>query len=142
MYNKFSENNEDVGITFGNIRRGLQKIVSGTFVKNPKTARDVVEAFTSENVWYEFGLSKCHTDPQPFFKACIEDHDFSFCIFMSTKSINLIKSHIPPCDRKYLMDATFKIVPQGCFNQLLIVYISYLEQQVIIDNSNNRFFSP
>lgn len=30
--------------------------------------------------------------------------------------------------KKYLIDATIKIVPHGCFRQLLVVYIEYFDE--------------
>lgn len=50
--------------------------------------------------------------------------DFSFVIFVSAKVIRLINKFIPPDERYYLMDGTFKIVPRK-FYQLLIISIEY-----------------
>lgn len=48
---------------------------------------------------------------------------FAFCVFSSKATIKLIKEHIPLSDRHILMDATFRVVPIGQFNQLFILYI-------------------
>lgn len=48
--------------------------------------------------------------------------------FASSEIINLIEKNIPIGSRDYLMDATFRIVPVGCFRQLLVIYIAYQKQ--------------
>ena len=64
-----------------------------------------------------------------------------FCILFITilsssqKIIKLITENIPPENRKYLIDATFNIVPRGCFNQLLIIYTKYIDD-ISISRSN------
>lgn len=100
-------------IDFARIRRGLQYIASKNFVSSPKCPLEVVEAFNLQNVWESYGLSQ---------------QDIAYCIFSSQKSIKLIEENILPVKRTFLMDATFKIVPRGCFTQLLVIYIEYMEE--------------
>lgn len=131
-------------MTFSKIQRGLQKIVSKNLVTSPKNALEVIEAFNLENVWNDFGLSKDYLNPRHFFTAAIKEENYSFCLFSSLKTIYLIKENIPPSKRTYLIDATFKIVPYGCFKQLLVIYIEYFEevrydQSIVYSNVNNIF---
>ena len=116
-------------LNFQKIKRGLQNLSGRIFAKSPQTAVEVTAAFQMEEIWNKFGLSKSD-DPRPFFKACIKEPDFAYCIFSSEKIINIIKEYIPPSKRKYLVDATFKIVPQGCFKQLLILHVDYFDEKV------------
>lgn len=95
---------------------------------SPKNAVQVIESFNYEAVWTQFGLTKDEDNPRHFFTACIKEENNSFCLFSSLKSIELIKENIQPSQRTYLMDATFKIVPHGCFKQLLIIYIAYFDE--------------
>lgn len=118
-------------LNYNKMKRGLQKITNKIFVKSPKSALEVTEAFRKENIWNEFGVTK-GDEHLPFFKACIQKDDFEYCIFSSDKIINLIQEFIPPGKRMYLVDATFKIVPQGCFKQLLIIHINYFDEKVSI----------
>lgn len=37
----------------------------------------------------------------------------------------MIEKYIPPSERMYLADGTFKIVPMGIFTQLFVIYIAY-----------------
>ncbi|XP_046806265.1 uncharacterized protein LOC124419747 isoform X2 [Lucilia cuprina] len=115
-------------VIFSKLQRGLQKIISKNLITSPKNALQVIEAFNLENVWNDFGLSKDEMKPRHFFTAAIDGESYSFCLFSSLKSIDLIKENIPPTKRTYLIDATFKIVPHGCFKQLLIIYIEYFEE--------------
>lgn len=120
--------NDTKNIEFLKIKRGLQYIAAKNFVSSPKSALDVVEAFNIENVWTQYGVSKDCDNPEHFYTASISDKDYSYCIFSSQKSIHLIRENISPTNRKFLIDATFKPVPRGCFNQLLIIYVEYFDE--------------
>lgn len=111
------------------MKRGLQKITNKVFVKSPQTASDVSNTFRDEQIWNKFGVTK-GMENTAFFKACIEEDGISYCIFSSEKICSLITENIPLEKRMYLIDGTFKIVPQGCFKQLLIVYINYFDEKV------------
>ena len=113
-------------MNFEKIQRGLQKIAGKVFVTSPKTAQDIVHAFQMESIWNQFGLTR-HDIPTSFYKACIEEEDFAYCIFGSDTTARLVTENIVRTERHYLMDGTFKIVPTGCFKQLLIIYVTYLE---------------
>lgn len=140
MNTLLSRNQEETkNISFSKIKRGLQYIVSKGLVTSPKTAVQVIEAFNLENIWTFYGITKDETNPKSFFTACIIEEKFSFCLFSSLKTINLIKENIPPAKRTYLMDATFKIVPQGCFKQLLVIYIEYFEEVMFYICQNNEY---
>lgn len=115
-------------IAFSKIQRGLQHIVSKCFVTSPNNAVQVIEAFNLENVWTTYGTSKDESNPRHFFTECISEKNHSFCLFSSLKTIDLVKENIPPANRTVLMDATFKIVPNGCFKQLLVIYIAYFDE--------------
>lgn len=135
-----SSNQDDTkNIVFPRIERGLQYIVSKNLVTSPKTSVQVIEAFNSEHVWNKFGLTKDTKKPLHFFTACIADEMYTFCLFSSLKMIDLIKENIPPAKRQYLMDATFKIVPHGCFKQLLVIYIEYFEEVSKIITTNSLY---
>lgn len=123
-----SNQDDTKNVDFARIKRGLQYIVSNNLVTSPKTTAQVIEAFNFENVWTNFGITKDKENPRHFFTACIADEMYSFCLFSSLKTIDLIKENILPAKRTYLMDATFKIVPHGCFKQLLVIYVEYFEE--------------
>lgn len=83
-----------------------------------------------QNVYEEFGMTK-HDAKLPFFKHAFANDKFSYCVFASETIIGFIKT-IPDGDRRYLMDATFKVVPFSVFTQLLVIHIEYLDKASII----------
>lgn len=50
--------------------------------------------------------------------------DFSYMVYASYKTIDMIEKHIGINQRRYLMDGTFRVVPRG-FKQLLIICIEF-----------------
>lgn len=60
----------------------------------------------------------------PFYRGVVCEDNFAYCIFASEHIIKQIKD-IPAERRHYYMDGTFKVVPFGAFNQLLIIYIEF-----------------
>lgn len=96
----------------------------------PRSVNDVVQAFQNENVMRTYGMSK-YDSAQTFFKYACEVPDGSFVIFASPIIIDYINRHINVEDRKYLLDATFKVVPYtngNIFKQLLIIHIEYINK--------------
>lgn len=105
----------------------MYTIHNETLPNAPKTCEDIRVAFANEKIRKIYGHTK-HDNPSVFYKGCVEDSNFAYCIFASDVITQKINSCIPIERRNYLMDATFKIVPQSCFKQLLIIYIEYMEQ--------------
>lgn len=99
-----------------------------SYITSPNSPIDVINAFQRQSIWNSFGITLNKQNPRPFYTACIAEENFSYCIFTSFHIIEMIKENIAPNNRCYLMDATFKIVPHGCFNQLLIIYITYFDK--------------
>lgn len=66
-----------------------------------------------------------HTDIRELFLDYLYDgQDFSYCIFTSKKIMQLIEEKIAVEDRHYFIDGTFKVVPFGCFTQLLVFHVA------------------
>lgn len=68
------------------------------------------------------------TDKYAFYDCAVEESEYSYCIFSSKISIQLIEKEISIDHRHILMDATFKTVPAGPFKQLLILHIRKRKQ--------------
>lgn len=49
--------------------------------------------------------------------------------------MDAIKANIDVSKRRYLIDATFKVVPEGPYYQFLVIYVEYVQK---VDFS--RFF--
>lgn len=95
------------------------------------SVRDICAAFERQVVFDTYGstvqivdLNGENLENKYSFYDAAEDHgDHAFCVFSSKVSIQLIEAEIPEKRRHILMDATFRTVPMGPFNQLLILYV-------------------
>lgn len=121
------------------MQRGLQYLTAKVFIRSPSTPNEIVESFNLERIWNEYGITKHEDNPCHFFKACIQEDGFSYCIFFSETIASIITEHILPQQRKYMIDGTFKIVPMGVYKQLLIIHVDYFEEKVT--DINNSLFS-
>lgn len=66
-----------------------------------------------------------HKNPKRFFNEIRIENNFSYCIFSSRKSVDLITEQIEEEERFFLMDGTFRITPRGVFKQVLIIHLQY-----------------
>lgn len=121
--------------------RQLYRIRDKRHPKIPRTNIEVQEAFKKAEIFEEYGktLNKIH----PLYVDSIIEEEYAFHVFASFANIKLTEAHIPPGQRKYLMDGTFKVVPRlfGKKGQLLIIAIEYkndvsinISHLFIIDN--------
>lgn len=107
--------------------RGLQLIRNATIPKNPTNCLEIHNAFQNENIMQAIGFSQ-HAEKNIFFDGVIDTGLFTYCVFSSKDIIKQIEKKIDVQERKFMMDATFKVCPCGPFNQLLIIYIAYHEK--------------
>lgn len=119
--------NPGVALDFFKYERTLQLIRSASFPKNPVTCDEISNAFQNENIMNSIGRSQ-HVAKEAFFNGVVQSEEYSFCVFSSKNIMNMIEKHIDVNRRHYLLDATFKVVPVGPFNQFLIFYINYIEK--------------
>lgn len=129
----FKYSNPDVPITFSKIERSLRLIRSEVFPRPPKTIQEVIAAFNMKTIMDSFG-SSYYDKPTPFFKTAFHCEEFAYCIFSSDNIVNMIQRHIAPIRRHFLIDATFKVCPFGEFYQLLIIYVSYVDNVIVFTN--------
>lgn len=103
-------------LIFNDHVRNLQKLRVNKYVKSPNTVKEIIEAYSNENVMREYGMSK-HNDRRAFYKYAHEDDNSAFVIFASDTIIDeRITENIEVTNRRYLMDATFKVVPYNKSN--------------------------
>lgn len=122
---------QDTSIDLSKIERTLQMIKKGALPKTPKTVKEIAEAFEKIDVMNSYGSTLQTVDlngdalPEKlrFFDTAYECKNYAYCVFSSKQTIELIEKNMKPSERHVLMDATFRIVPVGPFNQLLILYI-------------------
>lgn len=119
-------------LNYKSMERNLLKIRSKVFPQNPQTYEAVKNAMQSENILKTFGYTK-GPSPKLFFKGIFKASDENsennecYCIFASDDIMQLIHENIDVHRRQYFTDATFKVCPLGLFNQLLMIYVGYME---------------
>lgn len=117
-------------LSLGKIRKSLTRIMKGVLPKNPTTVDEINAAFKNPEILQTFGHTFGVNETKDVFDGAVDNSDSKFCVFSSKKQIRLIREHIPQNKLHLLMDATFKSVPLGPFNQLLIIY-ARVKHQVI-----------
>lgn len=90
-------------------------------------------AFECKEILSSFGFTADDVDPRKFFDGAVRCEGHSFCVFSSKGICDAYAENVPVGERHILMDATFKIVPIGEFQQLLILYCR-IKHEVILRN--------
>lgn len=110
------------------MKRTLQRH-RATQLPSPKTSTDVIEAYANSKIMEEFGIAIGKTvDDGVFYDTTYQGDSFAYCVFSSKRSIALMLDKIPVPDRHIYVDATFKVVPNAVFQQLLIVFVEHFKQ--------------
>lgn len=125
-----------MSVPFEEIERTLRRTRDIVFPRSPKTITEIENAFENPELMKKFGIclkNKTENDEneapdQTFFMGSVNNKHFCSIIFGSPTVIGLIKEHIPPGRRNFMLDGTFKTVPVGPFTQLLIIYIAYMNK--------------
>lgn len=144
---------QGVDIDLSKHERCLQKIKKGALPKTPKNITEILDAFSQKSVMEAYGFTLQTVDLEqnilenkyPFYDCAVENKNFSFCVFSSKVSIQLIRENLDINERHILMDATFKTCPVGPFKQLLIMHVRKRKQVVFFDSFlilTWKFFSP
>lgn len=110
---------------YESMQRNLRQIRVQGLPKPPATCKEIESAFERAEIREKFSYTHHKDRKEVFYNGCYENKSFSYCVFSSKKSIINIQNHVPVENRTILMDATFAIVPLGCFTQILIIYASY-----------------
>lgn len=128
-------------LTFEEVQRTLQNIRKETMPPPPKTVDEINAVFSIKEVMDEYGYSKFNSaeNQLPFFHHAYTCDQFAYCIFASLSIIQMMVDSIPESARILLLDATFKVVPFGEFNQLLIIHVEYLEKVILLHMNFCRF---
>lgn len=103
------------------------------YPKRPKSDEEIRTAFSNPKILEEFGRTL--DKKRSLYIGSVIEEKYAFHAFASTAMIKIVEEHIPPGQRKYLIDGTFRVVP-GQFKkngQLLIIAIEY-KNDVCIDS--------
>lgn len=110
-------------LNFESISRQLYRLRDKQYPKRPSTDEEIQQAFENDDIFAEYGRTL--DKRRPFYAgSVVKKNRYAFHVFASFGIIDMVKKHIPPEQRKFLLDGTFKIVPRR-FRQLLIIAIEY-----------------
>lgn len=109
---------------YENVEKTLRDLRRTKYGKSPSTAQEIQDAFKTEFVKEGLGKSLYGKRGALFNHIQIENN-FSNCIFSSPSSIALIKKCMDTQERFFVMDGTFRITPNGIFNQVLVIYVRF-----------------
>lgn len=114
---------------FSAVRRNLYRIRAQTMPNAPKTPKEIVAAYQNDVIMKEYGMTVASggVESAAFYRNVVSENAFAYCIFASPTIIEKIAA-LPIENRHYLMDATFRVVPYGDFNQLLVVHATFMEK--------------
>lgn len=96
------QRNQNAHIDFTKKKRTLQRLKRGTLPKNPTTVAEILAAFILPAVFSTYGKSLHENEDLPFYNGAVETKKFSYCVFSSRKTIELIEKHIPVENRQIL----------------------------------------
>lgn len=114
------------------MERNMMRIGAKNMPKSPTTSEGIEKVFLLENVMQHFGTAK-NAEDKTFFKIVFKCDAFEYCVFASDRIIELIEKYFPDiAERRYLMEATFKIVPVGPYKQFLILYVELIDKVILI----------
>lgn len=111
-------------LQFGKMNRILNIHKSSLYPNAPLTAAAVMSAFENAFVRDKYGKSLDTENPFDFYNGTVIEEQYQFAVFSSAKMIEKAKKMQV---RNYHVDATFGVVPNGKFKQLLIVHIAHEE---------------
>lgn len=110
------------------IQKTLDNIRKEKYQKSPQTVDEIRNSFNNPSILSDLGTS-LHRDRGVLYNYTHEEKDFSYSIFSSPKSIELIcdkEVGLDVDERFFLIDATFRITPMcSVFDQVLIIHAQF-----------------
>lgn len=101
------------------VKSSLQKNKVKKMPPSPVTMSGVKAEFEREDIMQQFGFT--NDEPRmPFYLGTVDTLSYGFTVFGSKKTLQLIQKLD---ERKYHIDGTFSIAPQGEFKQVLVIHI-------------------
>lgn len=108
--------------------RNLYRLRDKKYPKRPETDEDIWDRLTnSREIRNKYGKTLDNQRPL-YVDSIIKKGKYAAHIFASQATVDLIEKHIPPSERRYLADGTFRVAPRRFSKkggQLLIVSIEY-----------------
>lgn len=115
----------------------MRRIKQQALPAPPTRIEEIHERFQNQHVNDLYGRTKNKLNPEKnqFYRTTYISDDFSYSLFASQRIIDLIQEY-PVDKRRFMMDATFKIVPK-MYSQVLVIYFETPTKQV---THYERFF--
>lgn len=101
------------------MERNLRRMKNKKVPTAPKTIEDVLNVFSDPAIITQYGLNLRKSER--FYINTVKNPGFT--VFASFQAIKMIEKNIPLDERRYLLDATFKVKPLGDYYQVLIIHI-------------------
>lgn len=117
-------------LKYKRLKRRLMRLKNKKYPKRPLSNEQARDMLKLPDIATEYGRTLDKHDR--FYTDTIVTPNHAFHMFVSYTTVEFIKNNIPPNERFYLMDGTFKIIPRN-FNQVLVIAIEYQN-----DVSNGR----
>lgn len=104
------------------MKKQMERIAKEIYPKIPRSVEEIHTTFQSEEIKKKYGYTL--NGKYELFVDVIAAKEYAFCLFASSVTLQIIRQHISPENRCYVIDGTFKIVP-SMFTQLLIIAIEF-----------------
>lgn len=104
------------------MKRQLFRIKNAKYPKIPKNINEIVDAMEDPMIRRNFGYT--FNGDNEFYAGTVITAKYNFVVFVSQKATNIIEQFIPPSDRRYLFDGTFKVAPRH-FYQLMVISVEF-----------------
>lgn len=118
----FSRKDNESKLDFDKIKSTLKRYKNPSYPRVPKTFEEIAVSMNQQSIQQKYGNSL--KEDKKFYVDTVISKNHSFTVFACFRVIEMIKQHIDPKQRFYLLDGTFDIATKP-FYQLLIVSIEY-----------------
>lgn len=101
------------------MRRHCNRLRNKICCNAPRSVADVEREFDKVAIMDRFGYT-CGSNRQEMYVGCIRNARIQAVFFKSQRMINVMNTCT---ERKFFVDATFRVVPNGDFQQLLVIHV-------------------
>lgn len=132
---------------FYDVKRTLSNYRKKRYGKSPTTAMEIQQEMLKPDIFDALGRS-LHRDKMVLYNGIHITPEYVNCFFSSKKSVQLILENLDEKDRFFLIDATFRMTPNGLFQQVLIVHIQFgikvhnIDKTYLTCSDNTNNFRP
>lgn len=104
------------------MKKQLGRIANTTYPRIAVDVQTIRKRFNEPEILQMFGRTK--NDRYLLYIETIIEPEYSFVLFASSETLQIIRQHILVGSRRYLMDGTFDAAPKT-FKQLLTICVEF-----------------